>query len=486
MFCHGYDPEGNRTLRYVWTDADSDGEVDEGERSQITEYEWDHRNRLVAVIERDTDGGPATQVVEHTYDYLNRWVARAVDSDGDGPLDFVDTYFVYDGVPSGAVSLDRAAVTTDNIGQIVLQFDDDSQSTPQLTHRYLWGAAVDQILADEQVSDLLVDGEVLWALTDHLGTVRDLAQRDPTTGETTIVCHRVYDAFGNLVAQSGAVDHLFGFTGRALDAATALQNNLNRWYDAEVGQWISQDPLGFDAGDTNVQRYVGNEPMQRIDPSGLAWNNWWEGAKAFAYSFYVTGPRNLRRGAWTFVRETGYYCRDVGAVGVDAIATACGHEFGFEEWSQIGKSNQPSDPDFWSNAWSNATRAGAACGTLGITEMFDSLLNYSRTGDADVFQQRMGSIAGAQLTCAGIVKATQVLMGRLTAPSETLPPGFRQTGPNTWEGTIEIDIPEPPTLPAGRGPYGPLEPPGIGPGPGRGPLGPIDRPWYPWWGAGHD
>ena len=109
-FWYDYDPEGNRTLRYVWTDADSDGEVDEGERSQITEYEWDHRNRLVRVTERESETGPATQVVEHTYDYLNRWVARSVD--GDGPLGFVDTYFVYDGVPSGAVLLDRSAGTT--------------------------------------------------------------------------------------------------------------------------------------------------------------------------------------------------------------------------------------------------------------------------------------------------------------------------------------------------------------------------------------
>ena len=45
-FWYEYDAEGNRTLRYVWTDTDTDGQIDPGERSQITEYEWDHRNRL--------------------------------------------------------------------------------------------------------------------------------------------------------------------------------------------------------------------------------------------------------------------------------------------------------------------------------------------------------------------------------------------------------------------------------------------------------
>ena len=66
-----------------------------------------------------------------------------------------------------------------------------------------------------------------------------------------------------------AVDCLFGFTGRPLDKGTGLQNNLNRWYDSSVGRWISQDPTGFTAGDTNEYRYVGNSPANATDPSGL-------------------------------------------------------------------------------------------------------------------------------------------------------------------------------------------------------------------------
>jgi YD repeat-containing protein len=62
-YWYEYDGEGNRTMRYVWTDVDADGVVDPGERSEVTEYAWDHRNRLVSVTDRDTDDGPATQVV---------------------------------------------------------------------------------------------------------------------------------------------------------------------------------------------------------------------------------------------------------------------------------------------------------------------------------------------------------------------------------------------------------------------------------------
>lgn len=40
-------------------------------------------------------------------------------------------------------------------------------------------------------------------------------------------------------------------------------------YDPAVGRFLSEDPLGFDAGDTNLQRYVGNSSPNFTDPSGM-------------------------------------------------------------------------------------------------------------------------------------------------------------------------------------------------------------------------
>ena len=48
-----------------------------------------------------------------------------------------------------------------------------------------------------------------------------------------------------------------------------MQNNLNRWYDAAIGQWLSEDPIGFRAGDANLSRYLKNKPLTLRDPSGL-------------------------------------------------------------------------------------------------------------------------------------------------------------------------------------------------------------------------
>jgi RHS repeat-associated protein len=203
------------------------------------------------------------QSVRYVYDSQDRWIGRVFDADGDGPAEAQASFFVYDiGTPERRVTPDPAA----SPGQMLLELD----AQGNVMHRYLWGPAVDQILADEQ---LQADGtsDMLWPLTDHLGTVRDLARYNPASGQTTIVNHITYDAFGRMTGQSDpAVTTLFAFTGRPLDPATGLQNHLHRWYDPSVGRWLSEDPLGFAAGDANLYRYVGNSPANVTDPSGLS------------------------------------------------------------------------------------------------------------------------------------------------------------------------------------------------------------------------
>ncbi len=240
-YSYEYDNEGNRARRT------------HNVNDTVTVYTWDDRNRLVTVTEyastADADAEQnSTKVVDYAYDAFNRWIGRTVDPDGDGGSATIqETFFVYDGK------------------QIVLQFDGDEAA--DLAHRYLWGPMVDQILADEVMTDLEEEGDVLWPLTDNLGTVRGLAEYDGQ--DTTIVDHYVYDAFGNETDHTGSNDFLFKYTGRAFDEETGLQNNLNRWYDATIGRWLSEDPIGFSAGDANVYRYVGNSSTLTLDPSGL-------------------------------------------------------------------------------------------------------------------------------------------------------------------------------------------------------------------------
>ena len=249
-YAYLYDAEGNRTHRFI--DADASGTITTGDTA-ITEYTWDHRNRLTAVTDYDDyddyNSETPSQIVEYAYDFANRWVRKVLDSDGNGTADS-STIFVYDG------------------SQIALQFDKtgtDDAAAADLSHRYLYGPSVDQILVDEEVSSLGAAGTRHWPLSDHLGSVRDVID-----DSGTVELHRVYDAFGNMGTPDPAnYAHLFAYTGRPLDEDTGLQNNLHRWYDAMVAKWLSEDPIGFRAGDANLLRYVRNAPLSWTDAFGL-------------------------------------------------------------------------------------------------------------------------------------------------------------------------------------------------------------------------
>jgi RHS repeat-associated protein len=152
-------------------------------------------------------------------------------------------------------------------GDVVLDFvdPDGSGSAPiALAKRYLHGEAVDQIFAQEDVTLSLSDANrTLWFLTDDLGTVRDLMR-----GDGTIAAHFKFEAFGKPTSGDTSKTRFF-FTSREFDPATGLQYNRARWYDSATGRWISEDPIGFAAGDANMTRYVGNTSTGYVDPSGL-------------------------------------------------------------------------------------------------------------------------------------------------------------------------------------------------------------------------
>jgi len=43
----------------------------------------------------------------------------------------------------------------------------------------------------------------------------------------------------------------------------------HRWYDPELGRWVSRDPIGSGGGDPNLLGYVGGTVTGMVDPLGL-------------------------------------------------------------------------------------------------------------------------------------------------------------------------------------------------------------------------
>lgn len=53
-----------------------------------------------------------------------------------------------------------------------------------------------------------------------------------------------------------------------MDDGNGLLYMRARYYDPEVGRFINKDPIGFAGGDFNLYAYVGNNPINNIDPEG--------------------------------------------------------------------------------------------------------------------------------------------------------------------------------------------------------------------------
>jgi RHS repeat-associated protein len=230
---YAYDAEGNITrITTIATGAYRD-------------LQWDYRNRLTQVTQFDSSDAEQWRV-EYVYDVMNRLVGRT-EYVGGSSTPSSDDIFIYDGY------------------QMVLTLN----ASGNVESRTLWGAGVDQILATEDIA-----GNVTWLLTDHLNTVRDLVSYDSGTDTMSLENHIVYDSFGKVVSETNpSVTSDFKFTARYTDATTGLQWNLNRWYSPSTGRWMSEDPIGFAAGDPNLARYVSNRPTAFTDPAGL--DEWW-------------------------------------------------------------------------------------------------------------------------------------------------------------------------------------------------------------------
>jgi RHS repeat-associated protein len=98
---------------------------------------------------------------------------------------------------------------------------------------------------------------------DHLGSIREL-----TNGSGAVQTRYDYDPYGRRTRLTGTLDADFGFTGHYYHQPSGLHLALYRAYNADLGRWISRDPIG-ERGGVNLYAYITNDPLNGIDPLGL-------------------------------------------------------------------------------------------------------------------------------------------------------------------------------------------------------------------------
>lgn len=129
------------------------------------------------------------------------------------------------------------------------------------------GAATTYYVRDDRGQILSQHGPagVHYYLTDGLGSTVGLVDENGEVDAT----YR-YDSFGNLTDSSGLADLTrFRYTGQYLDH-TGLYKIGERYYNPDLGRWTQQDPVydPIDSQQWNRYVYVGNDPINYVDPSG--------------------------------------------------------------------------------------------------------------------------------------------------------------------------------------------------------------------------
>ncbi|HXH25899.1 MAG TPA: RHS repeat-associated core domain-containing protein, partial [Vicinamibacterales bacterium] len=129
-------------------------------------------------------------------------------------------------------------------------------------------------------------------LTDALGSTVALAD-----GSGAVATAYSYEPFGAVNAMGASSGNELKYTGRE-DDGTGLQYYRARYYHPNLQRFISEDPIGFAGGDTNLYSYVGNAPTSRTDPSGLAPEGSGLGLRV-TFPPSLIGRKDVRRGTST-------------------------------------------------------------------------------------------------------------------------------------------------------------------------------------------
>jgi RHS repeat-associated protein len=238
-----YDKVGNRNTLMVngsTTVNNYDQATDEITSAGTYSFTYDNAGNMLSKA--------AGQSGKHfSLDGLNRLVEARNVSDG------IIADFQYNGDGWRDKKISAANGTTNYLmdrGAVVLETD----GSGTITKRFNPGiSAVDS------------QGNKVFYLSDGRGNVAGLMD-----AKGNLVQNYTYDAFGKAIGVRGDKNG-YRFVGKFRvfsDDEVGLIYMKHRWYDPDLGRFISRDPIGFGGG-ANSYVYVRNSPLNLFDPFGL-------------------------------------------------------------------------------------------------------------------------------------------------------------------------------------------------------------------------
>lgn len=256
-----YDAAGNRVL---WeAGREGAGRASCNSLNQVTaqggaDYQYDAAGNLVAA-----HAGPVSW--QYTYSARNLLI-RALRSDG------LVVDFAYDAL--GRRVLKRSGGTETRYVWAGEHLAAEIRNGE--THEYLHIPGTWTPLA------LRIGRQVYCYHTDVLGVPRRLTDQ---AGE--VVWAADYSAYGIRRMAAQTIANQLALPGHYVDAETGLHYNRFRYYSAELGRYLSRDPLGYASG-LNLYTYAHNDPINWADPQGMfSWGGFLKTALVVAASVAV-------------------------------------------------------------------------------------------------------------------------------------------------------------------------------------------------------
>ena len=219
-----YDPNGNLLTWFPPTGQNT--------------YAYDSENRLISAAIQ----GSSAPSIFYDYDALGRRITKTTGGTGVG-VGGTTTGYLLDG--------DEEIAEYNVTGGVW-----------SLARRYITGAAVDERIAHAE-GNATSNPTKTYYHTDHHGSVIDM-----TDNAGNVTQRMSYDEYGNLSAGSTATGEQFRYAGRRYDPETGLYYYRARYYAPQLGRFLQVDPLGY-GDDPNSYAYVGNDPVDKEDPTGL-------------------------------------------------------------------------------------------------------------------------------------------------------------------------------------------------------------------------